>query len=152
MKQYEYYVNRFKQHLSEMNVHFEIRELILESNNCFDDFYDLCSDFSHVSINAQKIVNEDMSVGCYPDEFDIACVVENTKHFVNEYRITDINALLEIVYEMHSYAIKEDDIKKRNGYVKSDCQNSMLFGKLFNFSKLPDATWRAIKNRIVSTN
>ncbi len=146
MTSYEYNVNRFKQRLNHIESHPEIRQRVLESEKSIDDFYNLCSDFSHISIHAQKSINEDMTMSCYPNKVDVDDAVDNTMQFVEQYEITDTNALLEIIRELHPYAIKEDDIKNRVGYVKNNHRNSMLYGMRFDFSRLPDGTWYAIKD------
>ena len=71
MKMSEYQLEQFNQYLSNAKKNDEISLLLSEGEDRMQSLYDLCSDYSHVSINSEKIQTDKLSLACLPSENDI---------------------------------------------------------------------------------
>ena len=90
MKMSEYQLEQFNQYLSNAKKNDEISLLLSEGEDRMQSLYDLCSDYSHVSINSEKIQTDKLSLACLPSENDIDLAVTNTIGFINQYEIVDV--------------------------------------------------------------
>lgn len=148
MKIDNYKLERFRENLSETGLDNEIVTLLLDGDEVFQDFYELCSDYSHISINAEKIQVDTRTLGCIPSEIDIDIAVSNTIGFISDYEINKIEALLELIHKLHPFAIKHEDEKNQSGLVRND-SNSGFYGVYYTFNELPDKTWEEVKKKIL---
>lgn len=150
MKKNEYQLEQFKRFLGNAKINDEIASLLAEGEDKTQILYDLCSDYSHVSINSKKVKTDKLSLGCLPLENDIELAVSSTLDFINKYKIDDIEGLMDLICELHPHAIKSEDSKKqKSGMLKDDSIKMGLYGVYFTFNKLPKETFLLIKERIL---
>ena len=150
MKMSEYQLEQFNQYLSNAKKNDEISLLLSEGEDRMQSLYDLCSDYSHVSINSEKIQTDKLSLACLPSENDIGIAVTNTIDFINQYEIVDVEGLMDLICELHPHAIKSEDSKKqKSGMLKDDSNKMGLYGVYFTFNELPKETFLLIKERIL---
>ena len=148
MKINDYKLEQFRNTLSETDLDNGIVTMLLEGDEIFHDFYELCSDYSHISINAEKYKVDTKTIGCIPSEFDIDIAVSNTISFISNYKIDKIEVILELIHELHPFAIKHDDEKNQSGLVRND-SNTGFYGVYYTFKELPDKTWEEVKKRLL---
>ena len=81
-------------------------------------FYELCQKYSDIALNAikQRIPGTCDVQGCFQFT-DIEAAKRATKDYVMGWRIKDIDALLSLIHEFHSYAVAWDDKRTTSGSV-----------------------------------
>ncbi|MCH5202875.1 MAG: hypothetical protein J1F17_06680 [Oscillospiraceae bacterium] len=150
MKINEYKLNLFRKELSEINRNNEIKALLSNDDNMLQIFFELCSDYSHISINSEKVQTGAQSLGCLPFESDINIAVSKTIDFIKKYGIIDVEGLLSLILKLHPFAIKsEDNNKQRSRVLRADSNSTGIYGTYFKFNKLPEDTWILIKKQIL---
>lgn len=123
----------------------------LEQNT--SQFYELCSKFADISLNAPKFANHKtcdiQGVFLFSD---ISIAKSALKAFVIEHKLRDIQGLLDAVRLMHRLAVAWDDPRVKSGVVypeRYDCQLGFI-GKYHNYCDLPDDVWYRIENEIIN--
>lgn len=103
-------------------------------------FYELCKKFSDIGLNAPKHVIEGTCdvQGCFQDN-DINIAVSEAVSYIKDWKITEVDLLLELICNMHSLAVDWDETRQKSAFIKSAGHNynAGYAGKLYNFSKLP---------------
>lgn len=114
-------------------------------------FYELCQKYSDIALNAikQRIPGTCDVQGCFQFT-DIEAAKRATKDYVMGWRIKDIDALLSLIHEFHSYAVAWDDKRTTSGSVLPENYDyqSMYAGKYYNFKELPDDIWEQIAREV----
>ena len=100
-------------------------------------FYELCQKYSDIALNAIK------------QRIPGTCDVQGCFQFT-EIEAADIDALLSLIHEFHSYAVAWDDKRTTSGSVLPENYDyqSMYAGKYYNFKELPDDIWEQIAREV----
>lgn len=115
------------------------------------DFYELCSKFADIGLNAPKQAD--------PVTCDVKAVFQFSdcnrakaafKEFTVIHHLLDIDGLLEAVRQMHHMAKAWDDTRCKGGIVlpKDYDEKPGFGGKYYNFCELPDDIWRNMADDI----
>ncbi len=116
------------------------------------NFYELCSTFSDISLNAPKWADpKTCDVQASFQYADIDKAKTAFKSYIAETGIADIEGLLEVVGQMHRLAVAWDDPRAKSGVVHPEGfkWQSGFFGKYHNFCELPNDIWKKIKDEIM---
>lgn len=130
----------------------EFIEFIQAFKDPFDSgFYELCSTFSDISLNAVKQADPvtcDVQACFNYSDCDKAKAA--FKNYVNSHKMTEVDGLFEAIYQMHRYAVARDDTRCKGGrIVPKDYDWKPGFGgKYHNFCKLPEDIWKQIADDI----
>ena len=116
-------------------------------------FYELCSTFSDIGLNAPKWFdpkNCDVQALFQFKDIDIAKAA--FKKYVAERQLTDYNGILDAVGIMHQYAVAWDDPRSKGGIVRPENYDWKpgFAGKYHNFCALPDDIWEKVKTGILT--
>lgn len=116
------------------------------------NFYELCSAFSDISLNAPKWSdpqNCDVQASFQYADIDKAKVV--FKGYIAETGLADIAGVLEAVGQMHRLAVAWDDPRVISEVVHPEGFNWQpgFWGKYDNFCELPKDIWQKIKMEIL---
>ena len=115
-------------------------------------FYELCSKFSDISLNAPKAVDtKTCNVQASFQFIDINAAKAAFQEFVRKNELTDIAGLLEAIHMMHPFSVAWDDPRSRGGMIRSEKYDWKLgfVGKHYNFCELPEEIWNQIKDDIM---
>ena len=145
----ENFYNSIKKHQQDINIIFGDTINIEDTN-----FYELCKKFSDIGLNAPKRVIEatyDVQ-GCFQDE-DMNIAKLETVKFINYWKITEIDLLLELICKMHQFAVDWEDSRQKSTLVMRNRydHNFGYVGKYHNFSKLPQELFDKLCNDIKAT-
>lgn len=114
-------------------------------------FYELCSKFTDISLNAPKAPDpKTCEVRACFQFTDINIAKAAFAEYVDTHQLKDIEGLLEAVRLMHPFAVAWDDPRSKSGMVRPEGYdwNSIFAGKYHNFCQLPDEIWDQIKDEI----
>ena len=116
------------------------------------EFYELCSAFADISLNAPKLADSKTCdvQACFQYK-DIEDAKVQFNNYVKKNELKDIGGILDAIGYMHSFAVAWDDPREKSGIVHPDGYdwNSAFAGKYYNFCELPDDIWQKIKNEIL---
>lgn len=116
------------------------------------DFYELCSTFSDISLNAPKWADpKTCNVEASFQFADIDRAKTAFKSYIAETGLTDVVGVLEAVGQMHRLAVAWDDPRSKSGMVHPEGFNWQpgFWGMYHNFTELPDDIWQKIKDEIM---
>lgn len=122
----------------------------LEDNT--SNFYELCSVFSNISLNALKWADpKTCDVQASFQYADIDKAKSAFKSYIAENELTDIVGLLDAVGQMYGFAVAWDDSRAKSGviYPEGFDWQTRFFGKYYNFCELPSNIWQKIKDEIL---
>lgn len=115
-------------------------------------FYELCSKFTDISLNAPKTADpKTCDVQACFQFTDINVAKAAFKDFVSKNGISDINGLLEAIHLMHPFSVAWDDPRSKGGMVRPENYDWKpgFAGKYHNFCQLPEDIWNQIKDEIM---
>lgn len=115
-------------------------------------FYELCSAFSNISLNAPKWADpKTCEVQASFQYIDIDKAKSALKDYIVETGLSDIEGLLGAVGQMHRLAVAWDDPRVKSGVVHPEGFNWQpgFFGKYHNFCELPTDMWQKIRDEIL---
>ena len=115
-------------------------------------FYELCSKFSDISLNAPKWADSKTCDVQASFQFkDIDAAKAAFKSYVSQKGLTDYEGVLDAIGLMHRLAVAWDDPRAKSGLVqpKDYKWNSPFFGKYHNFCEIPDDFWQTLKEEIL---
>jgi len=115
-------------------------------------FYELCSNFSDISLNAPKWADpKTCDVQASFQYVDIHKAKKAFKSYIAENGLTDIAGILDVVGQMHRFAVAWNDSRAKSGVVHPEGFNWQpgFFGKYHNFCELPSDIWEKIKCEII---
>ena len=115
-------------------------------------FYELCSTFSDIGLNAPKWPDpKTCNVQASFQFKDIDNAKAAYKEYVAERQLTDYNGILDAVGLMHRYAVAWDDPRSKDGIVRPENYDWKpgIAGKHYNFCALPDDIWEKVKAEIL---
>lgn len=115
-------------------------------------FYELCSKFTDISLNAPKKADSktcEVQV-CFLFS-DINVAKSAFQIYVRDNELTDVEGILEAVHLMHPFSVGWDDSRNKGGMVRPENYDWKpgFAGKYYNFCELPNETWEQIKDEIL---
>lgn len=114
-------------------------------------FYELCQKYADIALNSEKwrIKGTCDIQACFKN-VDIDIAKEQTRQYVEQWKIKEIELLLELIYQMHSKAVEWDDTRCTDGRVMPENYDwrQESVGKYYNFSMLPKSVWGDIQKEI----
>ena len=116
-------------------------------------FYELCSKFCDISLNAPKYVDSktcDVQASFQLADIKKAKVALNS--YLNEHGLRDIEGILNAIGLMYRFAVAWDDSRAKSTVVQPEgyYRNASFFGKYYDFCVLPDDIWGQIKTEILN--
>ena len=109
-------------------------------------FYELCAEFLDIALDAPKFQDGTTIIG----EKDYEHAATSALVYIAEHDISDVNGLLELIYEHHSHAHRMNDTRPTSGQVEErDPHKFGSIGTWYNFCKIPAANWADIKCWII---
>ncbi len=115
-------------------------------------FYELCSKFTDISLNAPKIADPKTCEvqGCFQFS-DINAAKSAFQTYVRDNGLTDIEGTIEAVHLMHPFSVAWDDPRNKGGMVRPENYDWKpgFAGKYHSFCELPDDIWNQIKCEIL---
>lgn len=123
-----------------------------EQGNNSSGFYELCSKFSDISLNAPKYADPktcDVQASFQFKDIDIA--KEAFKQYVAENELNDYEGILEVIRVMHPFAVAWNDSRQKTAVVqpKNYQWDSPFYGKYHNFCELPEDIWGKISSELL---
>ena len=116
------------------------------------DFYELCSKFSDINLNAPKWADpKTCDVEALFQFKDIDGAKKAFESYVSEKGLTDYEGVLDAIGLMHRHAVAWDDPRSKSGLVqpKDYKWNSPFFGKYHNFCEIPEDFWQTLREEIL---
>ncbi len=116
------------------------------------EFYEVCSKFSDISLNAPKFVDHktcDVQASFQFTDIDIAKV--HFKNFMRDKELNDVEGVLDAIGIMHRFAVAWDDPRVKSGIVHPEGYDwtPVFAGKYHNFCELPEDIWQRIRSEII---
>lgn len=115
-------------------------------------FYELCSVFSDICLNAPKWADlKTCDVQASFQYADIDKAKAAFKGYLAENGLTDVAGLLDAVGQMHGLALAWDDSRATSAVIHPEGFDwqAGFFGKYHNFCELPSDIWQKIKDEIL---
>ena len=116
------------------------------------NFYELCSVFSDISLNAPKQADpKTCEVQAVFQRDDIDKAKAAFKSFIAETGLKDIAGLLDAIGEMQRLAVAWDDPRAKSGVIHPEgfSWQTGFFGKYHIFCELPCEIWQKIREEIL---
>ena len=155
----EYFYYELENKISNKDI--SSKEFIDFINSCSSDnsgnnssfFYELCSKFTDISLNAKKVAD--------PITCDItACFLFNDIDaaksafisYMNNNHLTDAEGILDAIFIMHPLAVADDDNRTKASLVRPTNYDgkSLFAGKYHDFCVIPYEEWEEIRNEIMN--
>lgn len=116
-------------------------------------FYELCSKFSDISLNAIKKVDPktcDVQACFQFKDSDVAKAA--FKKYTAEKKLSDYEGILDAIGLVHWLAVAWDDPRQKSGLIQPQGRElgSPFYGKYHNFCELPEDVWKQIRAEIVN--
>lgn len=136
-------------------VNFMSRNRVEESIENQSGFYELCTKFCDISLNAPK----------YPDPTtcdvnavflytDINAAKNSFKEYLANNKLNDIIGLLEAIRIMHMFAVSDNDPRTKSATItpqKASFESQLGYiGKYHNFCLIPNEMWEETCQQIIS--
>ncbi len=123
-----------------------------EPEDNISEFYELCSKFSDISLNAPKFVDRktcDVQASFQFTDIDNAKL--HFKNFMRDKELDDVEGVLDAIGIMHRFAVAWDDPREKSGIVQPEGYDWMpgFTGKYHNFCELPEDIWQKIRNELI---
>ncbi len=116
------------------------------------EFYEVCSKFSDISLNALKFVDHKTCDVQASFQFtDINNAKVHFKNFMRDKELNDVEGVLDAIGMMHRFAVAWDDPREKSGIVPPEGYDWTpgFAGKYHNFRELPEDIWQKIRNEII---
>lgn len=120
-------------------------------------FYELCSKFCDISLNAPKWFDPktcDVQASFQFTDIEEAKAALNS--YLNSHSLSDIEGILDAIGLMYRFAVAWGDPRAKStvvqaeGYDRNSPFFAPFFGKYHNFCELPDDIWERIKTEILN--
>lgn len=115
-------------------------------------FFEFCKHFSDISLNAPKyrIAGTCNIQGCFLNK-DINIAKQETKKYIEAWKIQDVQTFLDFVYKMHSTAVEWNDKRNTGGRVLPENYDWKpgFAGMYYDFQSIPKEIWDQISDEIL---
>lgn len=120
--------------------------IFIENEGEASGFYELCAEFLDIALDAPKFQDGTTVIG----EEDYERAATSALIYIAEHDISDVNGLLELIYEHHTHAHRMNDSRATSGRVEERDPNGFgSIGIWYDFCKIPAVNWADIKCWII---
>jgi hypothetical protein len=124
---------------------------IINSNSEMSGFYELCSKYLEIALNADKWVDENTNeLKCLVKYTDIESAKVATFNFVSDHRLQNLESLLSMIKGRYQEAVSDDESRQTSGVIRNnDLKNSAmgLYGTYYILTQIPN--WEIVEKDII---